>query len=92
MLLQVLRQHYQVAEVTPDLIQQAAHVDPKCEEAGWVPHAQRVVQQLQGEEQIEEFVRGWRRHFLAVMRPQHLPPYWSVDSRVANSAAPQAPG
>jgi hypothetical protein len=41
-----------------------------------------------GEAALEEFVRGWRRHFLDTMQPQHLPPFWSVDSRVRNSSAP----
>ncbi len=44
---------------------------------------------VQSSEQIEAFVRGWRRHFLDSMRPQYLPPFWSVDSRVANSDTPQ---
>jgi hypothetical protein len=107
-----------VQEVAAELLQQAAQVDPKTEEAGWVPHALRVVQQLQvggrlgcaaaqvgangpahtcpfnlprhtqGQAAIEEFVRGWRLHFLETMRPRFLPPFWSVDSRVANSDAP----
>jgi hypothetical protein len=44
-----------------------------------------------GESALEEFVKGWRRHFLETMQPQYLPPFWSVDSRVKNSSAP-APG
>ncbi len=49
-----------------------------------VSHAERVVDGL-SEERIEAFVRGWRAHFLSTMRPRHLPPHWSVDSRVASS-------
>lgn len=37
---------------------------------------------------LEGFVRGWRGHFLETMQPKFLPPFWSVDSRVKNSAAP----
>lgn len=37
---------------------------------------------------LEAFVRGWRSHFLETMQPKFLPPFWSVDSRVKNSAAP----
>jgi hypothetical protein len=35
---------------------------------------------------LEAFVKGWRRHFLDSMRPRHLPAFWSVDARVANSS------
>jgi hypothetical protein len=51
-----------------------------------VPHAERVVDALAGPADIEAFVRGWRAHFLAAMRPRFLPPHWSVDARVANSS------
>jgi hypothetical protein len=40
-----------------------------------------------GEAALEEFVRGWRRHFLDTMQPKYLPSFWSVDSRVRNSSA-----
>jgi hypothetical protein len=36
---------------------------------------------------LEAFVKEWRRHFLATMRPRHLPAFWSVDARVANSSS-----
>jgi hypothetical protein len=35
---------------------------------------------------LEQFVRGWRQHFLATMDPRHLPAHWSVHARVSNSS------
>jgi hypothetical protein len=45
-----------------------------------------------GEAALEEFVRGWRQHFLDIMQPKFLPAFWSVDSRVRNSSAPGCGG
>jgi hypothetical protein len=41
---------------------------------------------------LEQFVRGWRQHFLDVMAPRHLPAYWSVHARVRNSSGPSEIG
>jgi hypothetical protein len=47
-------------------------------------HAQMAVETL-GPEGIPEFVRGWRQHFLDVMKPRFLSKLWSVDSPVSLS-------
>lgn len=36
---------------------------------------------------LPTLTQGWRQHFLDTMQPKFLPPYWSVNSRVANSTA-----
>ncbi|GFR45631.1 hypothetical protein Agub_g7039 [Astrephomene gubernaculifera] len=89
---QQLLQHFGVAQLSPELIREAANVDPRQEDDTWRSHAEIVVSTLRergGRGQLEEFVRGWRRHFLSTMRPRHMPPHWRVDARVANSAAPE---
>ncbi|KXZ48660.1 hypothetical protein GPECTOR_26g563 [Gonium pectorale] len=71
------------------LIRRAADVDPRSEDENWRSHAEVVVRSLGGRAELEAFIRGWRAHFLASMRPRFLPPHWRVDARVANSAAPE---
>lgn len=35
---------------------------------------------------IQEFGMGWRRHFVEVMRPQHLPAGWDVERPLARAS------
>lgn len=44
-------------------------------------HGFLVVQQLNTEEKIVEFVKLWRLHFIKTMNPQFMPIGWSVDFR-----------
>eukprot|EP00798_Chlamydomonas_sp_ICE-L_P022880 gene22880-30055_t len=82
----VLMSYFDVQQLTPELVEQAAKVEPRKPQAEWTSHADKVVGGLDPSA-IEAFVRGWRSHFLETMKPQFLPPHWSVDSRVANSSA-----
>jgi len=41
--------------------------------------SKKVVDTLQSESEIQEFVFMWRRHFLESMQPQFLPKGWSVS-------------
>jgi hypothetical protein len=45
-------------------------------------HGYHVVQKLDTEEKIEEFVKLWRNHFINTMQPQFMPNGWSVDFRI----------
>ena len=45
-------------------------------------HGYHVVQKLDTEEKIEDFVKLWRNHFIVMMRPQFMPNGWSVDFRI----------
>jgi hypothetical protein len=45
-------------------------------------HGYYVVQKLDTEEKIEEFVKLWRNHFIDTMQPQFMPNGWSVDFRI----------
>lgn len=45
-------------------------------------HGYHVVQKLDTEEKMEEFVKLWRRHFIETMNPQFMPYGWSIDFRI----------
>lgn len=45
-------------------------------------HGYYVVQKLDTEEKIEEFVKLWRNHFINTMKPKFMPKGWSVDFRI----------
>lgn len=45
-------------------------------------HGYHVMQKLDSEEKIEEFVKLWRMHFIETMNPQFMPNGWSVDFRI----------
>lgn len=44
-------------------------------------HGWHLVQKLNTDEKIEEFVKLWREHFINVANPQYMPEGWSVDFR-----------
>jgi len=45
-------------------------------------HGYRIVQKLDTEEKIMEFVKLWRNHFIDMMQPEFMPHGWSVDFRI----------
>lgn len=45
-------------------------------------HGYHVVQQLDTEEKIEDFVKLWRNHFIDTMQPEFMPNGWSIDFRI----------
>lgn len=45
-------------------------------------HGFHVVQKLDTEEKMVEFVRLWRTHFIETMKPQFMPNGWSIDFRI----------
>jgi len=45
-------------------------------------HGYLVIQKLDTEEKIEQFVKLWRNHFLETTNPQHMPDGWSVNFRI----------
>lgn len=54
----------------------------KQEERKQFDHGYHVVQKLDTEEKIMEFVKLWRNHFIDTMHPQFMPIGWSVDFRI----------
>jgi len=45
-------------------------------------HGYHIVQKLDTEEKIMEFVKLWRTHFIETMNPEFMPNGWSIDFRV----------
>lgn len=45
-------------------------------------HGYQVVQKLDSEKKIKEFVKLWRTHFIETMKPEHMPIGWSIDFRI----------
>jgi len=42
-------------------------------------HGYHVMQKLDTDEKIDEFIKMWRQHFIDTMHPQFMPNGWSVD-------------
>ena len=45
-------------------------------------HGYHVVQKLDTEEKMVEFVKLWRTHFIETMKPKFMPIGWSIDFRI----------
>ncbi len=45
-------------------------------------HGYHVVQKLDTEEKISEFIKLWRNHFIDTMKPLFMPNGWSIDFRI----------
>ncbi len=43
---------------------------------GYLRHGDIVLSKITD---VEKFFKMWRRHFVLKMKPQHLPPFWSLD-------------
>jgi len=56
--------------------------DYKKENRKYFDHGFLLVQQLDTEEKINEFVKLWRLHFVKTMKPKHMPKGWSVNFRI----------
>jgi exonuclease 3'-5' domain-containing protein 2 len=44
-------------------------------------HGKAVVKQFTKHSDFEEFIKGWRQHFLDTMKPEFMPVGWSIDFR-----------
>jgi hypothetical protein len=45
-------------------------------------HGYHLVQKLKTHDEIKDFVRKWRMHFIDTMKPKYMPEGWSVDFKV----------
>ncbi|CAN8001693.1 unnamed protein product [Ixodes hexagonus] len=75
----VLKSHYGVDRLTEGQLRDAADIDTKVYNAGYVPHGLKVVEHYKKNEGLVHFEFRWRQHFLEVMKPNFLPSLWSVD-------------
>jgi hypothetical protein len=54
----------------------------KEENRHYYDHGYHLVQKLDTEDKIEEFVKLWRNHFIKTMNPMYMPNGWSINFRI----------
>jgi len=70
-------------KLTEEQIKNVVNIEYKKENPEYVSGPELVIAALdQDDEKIEEFVKGWRTHFLEIMRPKFLPKGWGINSSV----------
>ncbi|ESO93138.1 hypothetical protein LOTGIDRAFT_119943, partial [Lottia gigantea] len=75
----VVKEFFNVEELSDDLLHEAMDMDIRVFNASYVPHAQKVVEYMKKHGGLLEFEKRWRKHFVEKMKPNYLPPFWSVD-------------
>uniref|UniRef100_A0A6J0T6M8 Exonuclease 3'-5' domain-containing protein 2 n=1 Tax=Pogona vitticeps TaxID=103695 RepID=A0A6J0T6M8_9SAUR len=80
-LLQVVKDYFGSAAVSPEMLQEAAGLETRIFNECYMPHGLKVVHCFAkgGLRSLMRLERCWRQHFLDVMQPKHLPEQWSVD-------------
>ena len=78
-LFDTLRKHYGKEEITEEEIALAARIKPVSKSTQTRVYGQAIVQKITD---LQAFVVRWRKHFLATMKPIHMPEYWSVDRKL----------
>ena len=78
-LLTILREHFKNDEISVQMIEAAASIDPYIQNEDYVSHAQSVVNYFAENDGILKLEKLWRQHFLDSMNPRFLPPNWSID-------------
>lgn len=53
----------------------------KQRHAQYYDHGWHLVQKLNTDRKIKEFVKLWRKHFMNTMNPQYMPEGWSINFR-----------
>ncbi len=76
----IVRRHYGAAELTAELVAEAAALDPYLTPEGYRTHGSLVVEAVAGD--LQGFVERWRQHFLDCMRPSHMPRHWDVEREI----------
>ncbi len=76
---QTLKVFFDKDTLTDQDIVLAADIDPFVQNEGYVSHAQIVVNYFVQNDGILTLEKMWRSHFLATLKPQFLPPNWSLD-------------
>lgn len=86
LMLTAIRNHYGGIGDDAELLARALRENPKRPVPGHVPVSQQVVQ---GAVDLHAFVMRWRRHFLDVMRPRHMPAHWDLTRPIDRDAMRQ---
>lgn len=53
----------------------------KARHSIYYDHGWHLVQKLNTDDKVEEFVKEWRQHFIDIMNPQYMPEGWSINFR-----------
>jgi len=69
-------------QITEEEIEKAAEIEFKTKNEECESHEERLVKQLKTHQDIEHFVRRWRKHFLETMKPKFMPIGWDLDHPV----------
>ncbi|XP_071971595.1 exonuclease 3'-5' domain-containing protein 2 [Engystomops pustulosus] len=80
-LLSELRAFYSTAEISEEMLKEAANLETRIFNETYTPHGLKVVQCFArgGLKSLMELEKRWRQHFLDKMAPKFLPQQWSVD-------------
>ena len=78
----VVQDYWQSKELTDVDLQASLTLVARRPNPNHVPGPQRVVERLDSEQAITQFIHSWRRHFVESNLPRHLPAAWSVGSPV----------
>ena len=81
----IVQSYYPNKELNEDLLIEASNMDSFVLNENFIPHGKKVVDFFVNEHGAEKGIvlleKMWRKHFLETMRPQFLPPLWSVEHR-----------
>lgn len=76
----IVREHHGADQLTPELVAEAAALDPHRTPAGFRTHGSSIVDAVADD--LQGFVERWRQHFIDHMRPSHMPRDWDVERRI----------
>lgn len=68
--------------LTKAQLQRACGVKYRVKNPNYVEGAELVTRSLEDAKSTEEFIVGWREHFVATAGPRHMPTGWRVDNPV----------
>ena len=74
--------------LTKAQLQKACSVKYRVKNPKYIPGSKLVVRSLDDDrKKIEQFIIDWRKHFMAVVAPNHMPTGWKVDNPVAKGSS-----
>ena len=78
-LLSIVAEFLDVEHPTDEMLMKASELETRRENCDFVSHGREVVQKVKEQGELLDFERMWREHFLERMKPNYLPPLWTVD-------------
>lgn len=74
-----LKKYYGKEEITDEDIIAAAHLDLKNKDISTKKYGGLIVSQI---EDLEEFIKMWRKHFITSMSPKYMSSHWTIDRKI----------